>query len=207
MFGDFDAAALHAVVRHLKPKRYIELGCGWSSYISSHALERNLKEGHPCDAVYADPEPRRDLKELLALGRVLTQRVQEVPLELFTALDSGDILFIDTSHVLKVQSDVEHQLLRILPSLKPGVWIHFHDFFSPYDYPEEWVRMPVRFALNEQYGVECLLSGGHRYQVELPLFLLWKEQQGVLRDLFPRGGEAPRSFWIRKANPSVTGPL
>jgi hypothetical protein len=198
MFSDSDAVALYTLLRYLKPKRYIELGCGWSSFISSTALARNATNGFVCDALYADPEPRRDLQELLATGRILKQRVQDVPMDLFTSLEAGDVLFIDTSHVLKVQSDVEHEILRVLPSLRPGVWIHFHDFFSPYDYPESWVRRPNRFTLNEQYAVECLLSGGSRFQVELPLYLLWKEQSALLKKFFPRNIEPPRSFWIRK---------
>jgi len=197
-FTDFDAAALHGLLRHLKPKRYVELGCGWSSYISSHALARNATENAPCDAVYADPVPRRDLSELLATGRVLIKRVQEVPFDLFTALEPGDVLFIDTSHVLKVQSDVEYELLRILPSLRPGVWIHFHDVFSPYDYPEDCVRMPIRMSWNEQYALEALLTGGGNYVVELPLFLLWKEHLSDLQTLLPRGKSRPHSFWMRK---------
>lgn len=197
-FTDFDAATLHTLLRRLKPRRYVELGCGWSSYISSHALARNAAEGSPCSAVYADPVPRRDLIELLATGRALTTRVQETPEHLFAALEPGDVLFIDTSHVLKLQSDVECELLRILPALKPGVWIHFHDIFTPYDYPEDCVRQPVRLPWNEQYALECLLSGGDRYQVELPLFLLWKEHAVSLQKLFPRGKTRPHSFWIQK---------
>jgi predicted O-methyltransferase YrrM len=197
-FTDFDAAALHSILRYRKPKRYVELGCGWSSFISSHALARNERESSPCDAIYADPVPRRDLRELLATGRLLETRVQELPLQLFTALEPGDVLFIDTSHVLKLQSDVEHELLRILPSLKPGVWIHFHDVFSPYDYPEDCVRMPVRMPWNEQYALETLLTGGGRYRVLLPLYLLWKEHRPELQRLFPRGRTRPHSFWIEK---------
>jgi hypothetical protein len=197
-FTDFDAAALYAMLRYRKPKRYVELGCGFSSYVSSRALARNASEGAACGAIYADPEPRRDLIDSLVTGRVLSERVQELPLHLFTQLEKGDVLFIDTSHVLKVQSDVVVELVRILPSLAAGVWIHFHDVYSPYDYPEDWVRMPVRPAANEQYGVECLLSGGDRYRVLLPLYLLWKEQRPELQKLFPRGQTRPQSFWIQK---------
>lgn len=202
-FTDFDAAALHGMLRHHKPKRYVELGCGFSSYISSHALARNAAEGAPCEAIYADPAPRRDLQQMLALGRVLEQRVQALPLQLFTQLEAGDVLFIDTSHVVKIQSDVVRELLEILPSLKPGVLIHWHDVFSPYEYPEEWVRNPVRLSCNEQYGVECLLSGGNRYEVYLPLHLLFRERLKELQPLLPRGKDRPHSFWMRKRLPAA----
>ena len=197
-FTDFDAAALYSLLRELKPKRYVELGCGWSSFISSRALARNEKDGSPCRAIYADPVPRRDLKTMLATGEFLEKKVQDVPGEIFNALEAGDVLFIDTSHVLKIQSDVEHELLHILPLLKPGVWIHVHDVFSPYDYPEDCVRLPVRLSWNEQYALECLLSGGSRYQVELPLHLLWREHRAALQPLFPRGQTRPHSFWMSK---------
>ncbi len=202
-FTDFDAATTHGILRHFKPKRYVELGCGFSSYMSSHALARNAAEGAPCEAVYADPAPRRDLGQMLATGQVIQKRVQDLPLNLFTRLEAGDVLFIDTSHVIKVQSDVVREMLEILPSLKPGVIIHWHDVFSPYDYPEEWVRNPVRLSCNEQYGVECLLSGGARYEVLLPLHLLWREQLAACKKLFPRGSTRPHSFWMRK---SLAGP-
>jgi hypothetical protein len=197
-FTDFDAFSLYALLRHLRPKRYVEIGCGFSSFMSSRALARNIAEGAPCDAVYVDPEPRRDMVQMLACGRLIEQRVQDVPMKLFTELDADDVLFVDTSHVLKLQGDVEHEILRILPSLKMGVWIHFHDVFTPYDYPEDWLTKPTPFVGNEQYILEALLSGGDRYRIELPLYLIWKENFGALKSVFPRGSTRPQGFWIRK---------
>ncbi len=197
-FNDFDAASLYALLRHLKPKRYVELGCGYSSLMSSRALSRNLTEGFACDVVYSDPHPRLDIAKLLTCGRLIQQRVQDVPFELFTSLEAGDVLFIDTSHVVKFQSDVVHAVVTILPSLKPGVWIHFHDVFTPYDYPLEWLTHS-RFSNNEQYAIEAMLSGGDRYDVELPLYLLWKEQISVLKKLLPRGQRRPHGFWMRRS--------
>ena len=120
-----------------------------------------------------------------------------MPIETFTRLDAGDVLFIDTSHVVKLQSDVTHALVTILPSLKAGVWIHVHDVFTPYDYPQEWVTHHL-FTNNEQYAVEALLTGGERYVVELPLFLLWKDHRDELSRFFPRGTIRPHGFWLRK---------
>ncbi len=197
-FPDYDAALLYSMLRLLKPKRYVEVGCGYSSIISAFALKRNEQEGTICDAVYADPEPRLALEDTLAGRRLIRKPVQKVPLDLFTALQAGDVLFIDTSHVIKVQSDVEHELIRILPSLAPGVWIHFHDVFTPYDYPEEWVRGLIRLSANEQYGLECLLSGGNRYQIEMPLHYLVRDHQAAAKEFFPRGRTRAHSLWIRK---------
>jgi predicted O-methyltransferase YrrM len=196
-YNDFDAASLYALIRLLKPKRYVELGCGFSSLISTRALSRNIADGFACDAVYADPHPRVDIAKLLTCGRLLEHRVQSVPFELFTSLGAGDVLFIDTSHVVKFQSDVVHAFVAILPSLKPGVWIHVHDIFTPYDYPRDWITQS-RFSNNEQYALEALLSGGDRYDVALPLYLLWKEQIAVLKQLLPRGRRRPQGFWLRR---------
>jgi len=197
-FTDFDAASLYALLRHLKPLRYVELGCGFSSLISCRALSRNADEGSPCDAVYADPQPRLDIAERLSCGRLIMARVQDLPFDLFTNLEAGDVLFIDTSHVLKLQSDVVYALVTILPSLKPGVWIHVHDMFTPYDYPLEWVTNPL-FSCNEQYAVEGLVSGGDRYSVELPLYLLWREHRAAMTKFFPRGRLRPQGFWLRRS--------
>jgi len=199
-FTDFDAAVLYTMLRLLKPKRYIELGCGFSSFMSTRALQRNHQEGTSCEAVYSDPHPALalELQGALPYGRLLRERVQELPREMFAGLQSGDVLFIDTSHVLKIQSDVEHELLRILPSLASGVWIHIHDIFSPCDYPAEWIWRPLRLGLNEQYAVECLLSGGNRYQIEIPLHWLVREHLPAMQKLFPRGRTPGQSLWIRK---------
>jgi hypothetical protein len=198
-FTDFDAAVLHSVLRHYKPKRYIELGCGFSSYISSRALSRNIAEGSPCEVIYADPFPRRDMEQMLTTGTLIRQRVQDLPLSMFEKLEAGDVLFIDTSHVLKVQSDVVRELLEILPILKPGVIIHIHDVFSPYDYPVDWVKRKIRLACNEQYAVEGLLLDGSHYRVLLPLYLLWRERRAELQPVFLRGQDRPHSFWLVKS--------
>ena len=197
-FTDFDAAVLYGMLRLIKPKRYIEVGCGFSSLISSRGLRRNQEEGCACEATYADPYPRVDLEGKLAYGRLIKERVQNLPLSLFSELHAGDVLFIDTSHVLKLQSDVEHELLRILPSLAPGVWIHIHDIYTPYDYKSEWIFRPLRLSANEQYAVECLLSGGNRYQVEIPLHLLVRENKEAMLRLFARGNDIGQSLWLRK---------
>jgi len=197
-FPDYDAAVLYSMLRHLKPKRYVELGCGYSSIVSSYALQRNQRDGSACDAVYADPAPRLPMDKVLTGGRLILKRAQDVPLAEFTALQAGDVLFIDTSHVLKIQSDVEQEIVRILPSLAPGVWIHFHDVFTPYDYPEEWVRKEVRLWANEQYALECLLSGGNRYQIEIPLHYLVRDYPSPIKDFYPRGRTRGQSIWLRK---------
>ncbi len=199
-YQDFDTATLYGVLRHLKPRRYVEVGCGYSSRTSTLALRKNAAEGTACEALYIEPYPAPHLLEIESelSGPLLRRRIQDVPLETFTGLQSGDVLFIDTSHVIRTQNDVEHELLRVLPSLAPGVWVHIHDIFTPYDYPEEWVFSVPRAGNNEQYALECLLSGGDRFQVELPVYCLWRRHRAALDRLCSHTTDRPAAFWIQR---------
>lgn len=203
-YPSFDTATLYTMLRRLKPRRYIEVGCGWSSRASSAALERNRAEGAPCDALYIEPYPAAHLRELKLPGEFLQKKIQQVPLETFARLEAGDVLFIDTSHVLKVQNDVEYEFVHVLPSLTAGVFVHVHDIMTPYDYPAEWFmgtdewNMPPRGGNNEQYVLECLISGGTDWEVILPVHLLWREHRAALEKLLPGAADRPAAFWIRK---------
>lgn len=197
-YAGFDAATLYAMLRHLQPSRYIEVGCGYSTRASTLALLRNVADGQNCESHFIEPYPSDQFLELKLPGTYHRQRIEQVPLELFGQLEAGDVLFIDTSHVLKTQNDVEHELLRILPSLKPGVWVHVHDIFTPYDYPEEWVLGSPRAGNNEQYALECLLSGGGAWQPRLPLHLLWRDHRATLDRLRPGAPDRPAAFWMQR---------
>jgi hypothetical protein len=198
-YNDFDAASLYALIRWLKPKRYIEVGCGLSTRVSTLALAKNTGDGSKTESLFIEPFPGPNFVGLPLPGKHREQKVQDVPLDVFSRLEAGDILFIDTSHVLKTQSDVEHELLRLLPSLKAGVWVHIHDIFTPFDYPQEWITGHPRGGNNEQYALECLLSGGSRWQIEFPVYYLWREHRQKLDALCPGGFLRPGAFWIRKA--------
>jgi Methyltransferase domain len=200
-YAAVDSAILYAMLRHLKPRRYIEVGCGYSTRVSSAALRRNRADGRPCEALFIEPYPPKHLSIPELPGEFLQKKVQQVPLERFQQLESGDVLFIDTSHIIKVQNDVEFELLRILPTLKPGVCVHIHDIFTPYDYPAEWLigNGTNLGANNEQYALECLLSGGRQWEVTVPLFLLWKDHRPLLNQLI-NSDERPCAFWIRKSS-------
>jgi len=199
-YAPCDSGTLYALLRELKPKRYLEVGCGFSSRVSAAALRRNEADGHPCQAAFIEPYPSARLADLKLPGEFIKEQIQRVPLERFQQLAAGDVLFIDTSHVIKVQNDVEYELLHILPSLNPGVIVHIHDIFTPYDYPAEWLlgNGPNRGGNNEQYALECLLSGGANWEVLLPVHLLWREHAAALKALV-YSEDRPAAFWIRKA--------
>ena len=194
-----DAVTLYSMIRHIKPKRLIEVGCGYSSRCSAAALKRNLAEGSPCEATYIDPYPSPVLAGIELPGKFVKQKIERIPLEVFQALESGDVLFIDTSHVIKMQNDCEYEFIHVLPSLKPGVYVHIHDIYTPFDYPVDWSVGPgtQRGASNEQYAMECLLSGGGDWETVLPVHQLWREQRQLLA---PMGGtdDRPTAYWIRK---------
>lgn len=199
-YPTFDTAALYTMLRWLKPRRYIEVGCGFSTRASSAALRRNREEGHACEALFVEPFPPPHLRRDELPGRFLQQKIQQVPLDEFRRLEMGDVLFIDTSHVLKVQNDVAFELLEVLPSLAGGVHVHVHDIFTPYDYPAEWLAGdgPNRGGNNEQYALECLLSGGRDWEIILPVHALWRDEPSTLDKLWLGAKDRPAAIWLRK---------
>src|SRR5258708_3371445 len=175
------------------------VGWGYGASASRGAIKDKGVEGPPGQSTLIEPYPPPHLSDMKLPGEFIRKKVQEVPLEQFQQLEAGDVLFIDTSHVIKVQNDVEYELLHILPSLKPGVIVHIHDIFTPYDYPAEWLigSGPNLGGNNEQYALECLLSGGGDWEVLLPLYLVWREHRQALQS-FADTEERPAAFWIRK---------
>ncbi|MCH7228008.1 class I SAM-dependent methyltransferase [Haloferula sp. A504] len=198
-FTTMDSAFLYTLIRHLKPKRYIEVGCGHSSRVSSAALRANAEEGHEVDSSYIEPYPGPILDGFDLHGELVVKRIEEMPIEYFKSLGAGDILFIDTSHVIKAQNDVEWELLHIFPSLASGVSVHIHDIYTPYEQPQWWLLdlyLP-RYS-NEQYALECLLSGGGSFETLLPIHLLGREHPEELSQLITKGLDHGQSYWIRK---------
>jgi hypothetical protein len=194
-YQDLDAVLLYCMVRHFKPKRLIEVGCGFSSRIISIAARKNQAEGHPLNCVFIEPYPTdRILRDKLA-GPLLQKKIEDVPLTTFHELGAGDFLFIDTSHVIKAQNDCCYEYLEVIPSLQPGVIVHVHDIFTPYDYPEEWILQKL-FAFNEQYALECLMSGNPALEVILPLHLLWREHAAAVNRFFAGQSLKPAAFWL-----------
>jgi hypothetical protein len=133
-FESVDAEMLYGVVRHFKPRKFIEIGSGYSTLLTAQALQKNLEEGCGCEFIAIDPFLPDFLRgELPVEVEIKECRVQSVPLKDFQMLGSGDILFIDSSHVCKIESDVKFEFLEILPRLAPGVIVHIHDIFCPLD--------------------------------------------------------------------------
>jgi predicted O-methyltransferase YrrM len=194
-----DAELLHAVLRWSRPARMLEIGAGFSTQVSTGALARNAAEGHPCEHVVVDPEPRVEPPAGTHLERL---RAQDVPATRFDALQAGDVLFVDTTHTVKRGSDVVHLVLEVLPRLAPGVLVHLHDVFLPYDYPREWYERGT--FPSEQWLVQALLSGSAAFEVLAAAHALTRERdlQALIPSLAQRG-VGPAALWLRRSAPAA----
>lgn len=192
-----DAEFLYSLIRHIKPRLVLEVGSGHSTKMAHLALERNhIETGREYDHVCIEPY---EMPWLESLGvRVVRERVEDVDLDTFAALEPDDLLFIDSSHMIRPQGDVLFEYLEVLPTLASGVYVHVHDIFSPRDYPDRWIREEVRFW-NEQYLLEALLSNSERYEVVAALNYLQHTDHDHLAAVCPYLGkhQEPSSFYFR----------
>jgi Sulfotransferase family/Methyltransferase domain len=195
MFGGTDALALYCMIRHFAPRLIVEVGAGLSTRVAAAAAQRS----GGCRLISIEPFPSNDLR---AGGPDLTtlieKTVQEVDLGLFDELKENDILFIDSSHMVKIGSDVVHLLLEVVPRLNPGVIVHIHDIYLPRQYRREWVLQDLRFW-TEQYLLQAFLAFNTDFEVLLCNNFFEERYPGVLREVFP---ESPwwggGSFWMRR---------
>lgn len=189
-FSGFDAASYYSLLRHLKPKRVIEIGGGYSTRIASKALAANRTGELTC----IEPYPER-LNGTEASIELIARRVEEIDINFFSKLEANDVLFIDSSHTVKFGSDVCFEFLELLPSLAPGVWLHVHDIFFPHDYPEEWL-IKRRLALNEQYLLEAFLAFNDSFRVALSNYWLCLDHAAVASQLWESSATGCSSFWF-----------
>ena len=197
-FEPGDAEYLYQFLRAVKPAKVIEIGSGNSTKIARLALERNRGETgvtgtHICIEPYEQPW----LEQLDGI-EVIRRRVEDCDIDWSAALAKGDLLFVDSSHMIRPQGDVLKEYLEIFPRLQPGVVVHIHDIFTPRDYLKTWVVDEVRFW-NEQYLLEALLTNTNRYEVVAALNYLKNNHYDALSRVCPyldRGCE-PGSFYFR----------
>jgi len=196
-----DAEVLYSLIRLFQPARIIEIGAGYSTLIITEAVSANSVNGPRCRVTSIDPYPPEELfAKTLWPVEILRERVQNVAQSVFSELKSGDVLFIDSSHVCRIGSDVHFEFLEVLPRLAPGVVIHIHDIFLPLDYPKEWVVSRHRFW-NEQYLLQAFLCGNRDFEVIWGGAWLHHYHPDRLVAGFPSYDpkkNIPASFWIRK---------
>jgi hypothetical protein len=193
-FGGADAEYWFCLIRFLKPRRVIEVGCGASTRLAIQAIAAN---GGQCEHVCIEPYEQPWLEQTGA--KILRKRLEDVDKAIFRGLQAGDVLFIDSSHVIRPQGDVLVEVLEILPLLSSGVTVHFHDIFSPRHYHYRWVAEEVRLW-NEQYLLEAFLSDNCRWEVLGALNYLKHEHPEALRNVCGSLtlDQEPGSFYIRR---------
>lgn len=197
-FPPSDAFTLAGVMQKELPRRIIEVGSGFSSAVMLDTLDATRKQ---VEFTFVEPYPER-LYSLLSKNdrssaKVLECPVQEVSLEAFDQLEAQDILFIDSSHVAKIGSDVTFLFLRVLPRLKPGVIVHVHDIFYPSSYPADWIRDGLGW--NESLFLRAFLIGNDSFEVLAWNSYACREFPDVFQSRYPLFLQKPgASFWMRK---------
>ena len=198
MFESGDADFLYQFIRHFKPRTVIEIGSGHSTKLARIALRRNDPDTggvhhHLCIEPYEQPWLER-----LDGVSVMRRRIEDCDIDWAHALAAGDLLFVDSSHMIRPQGDVLKEYLEIFPRLAPGVFVHVHDVFTPRDYPKAWVVDEVRFW-NEQYLLEALLADSDRYEVVAALNFLKHAHFERLARVCPylTPDSQPASFYFR----------
>lgn len=201
-FGPGDAEFLYSAIRHFKPARILEVGSGFSTLVAAAAVAANRAErpGYRCAIRCIEPY-EMDWLEGIEGVEVLRSRIEDAPDAIVADLERNDILFIDSSHVIRPQGDVVREYLELLPLLRPGVLVHIHDIFSPRDYPRQWVVEEVRLW-NEQYLFEAFMSGNRDFRIIGALNYLAHRQPQALAASFPAFRAAPdcepRSMWLAR---------
>ena len=194
-----DAEFMYSIIRHFKPQRVIEVGCGYSTRLAVQAEKKNQAENsaHGCDHTCIEPYEMPWLEQLDV--KVLRSKVEDLPLSTFASLQAGDILFIDSSHMIRPQGDVLFEFLQILPTLNPGVLVHVHDVFTPRDYLKEWI-VDQHCQWNEQYLLEAFLSFNSQFRIIGAVNMLKKDYRQALDENLPttagRPADEPGSFWM-----------
>ena len=194
-----DAEFLYAALQHFRPKKFIEVGSGFSSLVTAEVNRRYF--GNAIEFSCIEPYPRQFLVNgVEGITQLVRQKVEDVELEFFDRLDAGDILFIDSSHVSKVGSDVNYLFFEVLPRLRPGVIVHIHDIFLPDEYPKNWMIDQGR-NWNEQYLTRAFLQFNEHWEVVWSSHFMGTREPAVMASIFPRLQERishGSSLWLRR---------
>ena len=194
-FESVDAEVLYSMIRRFKPARIVEVGSGFSTRVMRRAI---LDGGLQTRLTSIDPIPRVDITSF-ADEQIRTPVENLGASRLVELLQSNDILFIDSSHLITTGGDVTFLCLEVIPELQPGVFVHFHDIFLPFEYPQPWV-VDFRWGWNEQYLVQAFLYNNSEFEIVWPAFYMWTQYKGEVLKTIPCDPlrTSPSSFWLRK---------
>ena len=196
LFDGIDALVAYCMVRHFQPRLIIEVGSGFSSLILGEAA---VKNNNNSALVCIEPFPVDFLQQgFPGLHSLIKKKIEDIDLEFFSQLESGDILFIDSSHTVKIGGDVNYLFLEVLPRLKPGVIVHVHDIFFPFNYPRDWVIEEFRFW-TEQYLLQAFLSFNSEFEVLMANgYLAYRYMENLKATFTNSPWWSGGSFWMRR---------
>lgn len=211
-FPKTDGLISYMMMREIKPKRYIDVGAGLSTAHNWRATQMNASEGVPCAMTSIEPHPYDAMSTLEGVD-LIVDKVQNLPLERFEILESGDVLFIDSTHIVRIDGDVPYLFLEVIPRLKPGVFVHIHDIHFPYYIPHpsqyyifDWndKRWPAFFT--EAMLLQALLAFNDSFEILLSVPLLRHHDEPFLQEHVPgyQGVDAKdnrthaASIWLRR---------
>ena len=193
MYGRADAAVLHAMLRHHEPRRLLEVGSGYSTAVALDVVDRYLPH---LRITCVEPNPSR-LRSRLRPGDdvlIIDEPVQDVPIEVFGQLEAGDILFIDSTHVLKSGSDVAWLYLHVLPTLPSGVIVHVHDVHWPFEYPQRWIREGRDWT--ETYLLRAFLTHNDAWQILMMTSWVWENRSDLVPE--PLRHQPTGALWMQR---------
>ena len=199
-----DAELLYAILRWARPARYVELGSGYSTLVAAEALAANAADGREAKLECYDPFPSPHVRARADLAaHVHAVSAQELPEDVVSGLAAGDVLFVDTSHTVKLGGDVNRIVLDLLPLAAPGVLVHFHDVFLPADYSRGHLRDAHYW--NEQYLIQAFLSGNRDWEVMVGAQAIVRAAPQRVASLIDsyHDGVSPGAFWIRRRGPEA----
>jgi hypothetical protein len=199
-FESGDAEYWYQLIRYIKPKKIFEVGSGHSTLMAIRALRRNQESnpGYYCKHVCIEPYEMPWL-EKTRVTAVVRKKIEDIDPSFFSELGENDVLFIDSSHIIRPSGDVLFEYLQLLPTLNKGVIVHVHDIFSPRNYPKQWIEVEIKFW-NEQYLLEAFLSDNRSWRIVGALNYLQHHHYDVLKSVAPHLTPArePGSFYIQR---------
>ncbi len=205
-FHTGDAEIYYSLIRRFRPARILEIGCGASTLAAMEAVKKNREEDpeYTCEITCVEPYEQPWLEHLGV--RVIREPVERLDKSIVTELEANDVFFVDSSHIIRPQGDVCFEILELVGLARPGVFVHFHDIFTPKDYPRRWIVDDVLFW-NEQYLLEAFLAFNQDFRIVCAAHHLSFVAREALDAVCPRLAEDPNrhpgSFWIQRVTNST----